>query len=217
MKRPGIYRNGSTVGGVACGFAAALIISACGGNGQNGEGREGVGPAIGAKEETEAPKESAAVPTLAAGKTASITTSDDEFTDVSGGSADVTLVSVKTAKSVPDPYGDTPAAADPGERFVCLEFKVKNTGQEEFDTFPLTTADWTGKDGETKGLEILLGVDCKNLGQQGDDLTNVPNPGPGEFVRGTTPLSVPSTQPGVVEFSDRSGVPLFQVKTQPAR
>lgn len=216
MRKPN-YRSGLARGGMACGFAAALLISGCGGNGQNGGGREGVGPATSAEEKTKAPKEPAAVPTLAEGKTTSITTSDDEFTDVSGGSADVTLVSVKTAKSVPDPSTDYTAAADPGEQYVCLEFKVKNTGQGDFDTYPLTTADWTGKDGETKSLEILLGVDCRNLGQQGDDLSGAPDPGPGEFVRGTTALSVPSTQPGVAKFSDRSGVPLFQVKTQPVR
>ncbi|MEV8100652.1 hypothetical protein [Kitasatospora sp. NPDC085879] len=38
-----------------------------------------------------------------------------------------------------------------------------------------------------------------------------------QFVDGTTQLAVPNTEPGVLEFSDRSGKPLFTVTTTPVQ
>jgi hypothetical protein len=165
----------------------------------------------------EAPQASPSAPTLTPGRTISVVMSGSDVFDVPEGSADVTLTSMKTATSITDPDTDTSTTADPGEQFVCLEFKIRNTGSTELDTYPFAQADWIGKDGEVKGLDITVGIDCENLGQQADDLVNAPDPQPGQFVRGTTALSVPSTQPGRLEFSDREGMPIAYVETQPAR
>jgi hypothetical protein len=124
---------------------------------------------------------------------------------------------VKTATSITDPDTGTSTTADPGEQYVCLEFKIKNTGSTELDTYPFTQADWMSEDGEAKSLAVTLGIECEDLGQQADDLVNAPDPQPGQFVRGTTGLSVPNTQPGKLEFSDREDVPLAYVETQPTR
>jgi hypothetical protein len=155
------------------------------------------------------------VPTLTAGRTVHVKTSGDEFSHTKPGSADVTLVSYKAVATIPDPDSAYTATPEPGNQFVCLEFKVRNTGKAEFDTDPLTTARWNGENGETKNLGITLFADCESLGQHGQDFNSEAKPRPGQFVRGTTLLTVPNDQPGVLEFSDRADVPLFQVKTQP--
>ncbi|WP_328980643.1 hypothetical protein [Streptomyces canus] len=155
------------------------------------------------------------VPTLTAGRTVHVETSGDEFSNAEPGSADVTLVSFKAVATIPDPESAYTATPEPGNQFVCLEFKVKNTGRTEFDTYPLTTARWNGENGEAKDLGITLFADCESLGQHGQDFSSEAEPRPGQFVRGTTLLTVPNNQPGELEFSDRAEVPLFQVKTQP--
>ncbi|WP_143060371.1 DUF4352 domain-containing protein [Streptomyces sp. TLI_105] len=142
-------------------------------------------------------------------------TSTSDLLDIPGGSADVTLVSVKTARTVSDPDTDSTATAEPGKQFVCLEFKIKNTGSTKLDTYPFSQADWIGADGEVQSAGSPLTIECEDLGQQGDLFTNLPNPGPGQFVRGTTLLLVPNTQSGRIEFSDREGVPLLYVETHP--
>ncbi|MBT1093543.1 hypothetical protein [Streptomyces sp. Tu102] len=124
---------------------------------------------------------------------------------------------MKTAISVADPDTGASVSADPGEQFVCLEFKIKNTGSAELDTYPFSQPNWAGEDGEVKNLEITIGIDCEDLGQRADDLSSAPDPQPGQFVRGTTALSVPNTQPGRLEFSDRAGVLFAYIDTQPTR
>ncbi|MGW5003174.1 hypothetical protein ACWEP8_36590 [Streptomyces hydrogenans] len=142
-------------------------------------------------------------------------TSTSDLLDIPGGSADVTLVSVKAAGTVTDANTGSTVTAEPGKQFVCLEFKIKNTGDAELDTYPFAHADWIGQDGEVQGLNHILAIECEDLGQQGDVFTNQPKPDPGQFVRGTIPLSVPSAQPGRIEFSDREDVPLLYVATHP--
>lgn len=142
--------------------------------------------------------------------------SASEVLDIPSGSAEVTLAGLEAATSVTDPNTGT-VTADPGEQFVCLEFKIKNTGSSELDTYPFSQPDWLGEDGEVKSLAITVGVECENLGLNADDLSSVPDPQPGQFVRGTTVLSVPNTQPGRLEFSDRAGVPIAYVETRPTR
>lgn len=202
-----------TWGVVAC--VSLGLLAGCGG-GQDGERWR--------QEQLQAPSPppkstsaSPAAPTLTAGETVSVVTSPSDLLDIPGGSADITLISIKAARTVTDSRTGSTVNAEPGKQFICLEFKIKNTGDTEFDTYPFAHADWTGSDGEVQGLGHVLAIECEDLGQQGDVFTNQPEPGPGQFVRGTIPLSVPSTQSGRIEFSDRADVPLVYVETSPLR
>ncbi|ALC19471.1 hypothetical protein ACH46N_02950 [Streptomyces pristinaespiralis] len=127
--------------------------------------------------------------------------------------ARVTLTGLAQADRLPQGEYLDPQVADPGTTFVCLEFKVENTGTAEFDTAPLTQARWTGKDGETKKVDQEIGGDCEGLGLVKENLLNEADPRAGEFVRGTTLLMVPDTQPGALEFADSLERALFKVGT----
>ncbi len=128
----------------------------------------------------------------------------------------MTLTVLKQADVLPQRVL-APETADRGMTYVCLEFKVKNTSDEEFDTSHLTKARWTGKDGETKNVNHEIGGSCGKLGLVEENLLTEPHPRPGEFVRGTTVLMVPDTQPGVLEFADTLGHPMFKVETAASR
>ncbi|WP_030621602.1 hypothetical protein [Streptomyces fulvoviolaceus] len=58
-----------------------------------------------------------------------------------------------------------------------------------------------------KSIDFTVGIEYEDLGQHGDDLANASDLKPGQFVHGTIVLSVPSTQPGRLEFSDREDIP----------
>ncbi|MFE9647495.1 hypothetical protein ACFYO0_25935 [Streptomyces sp. NPDC006365] len=198
-------------------LACCVTIAVLAGCGSNEKGSEWQRQQQEAQSPQESPQESPSAPTLTPGKTISVVMSASALFDVPEGTADVTLASMRTATSVTDSDTGASTTADPGEQFVCLEFKIKNTGSTELDTYPFSQADWIGEDGEAKNLDITLGIECEDLGQRADDLVNAPDPQPGQFVRGTTALSVPNTQPGRLEFSDREGVPLAYVETQRTR
>ncbi|WP_237330319.1 DUF4352 domain-containing protein [Streptomyces sp. BA2] len=125
----------------------------------------------------------------------------------------MTLTELKQADVLPQEAGLSPEKADPGTTFVCLEFKVKNTSDEEFDTSHLTQARWTGKGGQTTKVDQEIGGNCAKLGLVKENLLVEPHPRPGEFVRGTTVLMVPDTEPGVLEFADGMKHPMFKVET----
>jgi hypothetical protein len=178
---------------LACGAAVAVLVGCSGSDEKGSEWQREQQEQAQSPKKT--PQESPSAPTLSPGKTISVVMSASDLFDVPEGSADVTLTSVKTATSVTDP----------------------DTGSTELDTYPFSDPDWIGEDGEAMNLGIEIGIECEDLGQQADSLVNAPDPQPGQFIRGTTLLSVPNTQPGRLEFSDRAGIPLAYVNTQPAR
>ncbi|MFC5212996.1 hypothetical protein [Streptomyces coerulescens] len=151
------------------------------------------------------------------GQTLPVAIAPNEILDIPASSAEVTLTDYRQADVLPQGEYLSPETADPQNTFVCLEFKVKNTSIEEFDTAPLTRARWTGKDGETKQIDHEIGGDCAELGFVKENLLNEPDPRPGEFVRGTTVLMVPDTQPGALEFSDSVEHPMFKIETSRSR
>ncbi|MEE4495354.1 hypothetical protein [Streptomyces sp. BE230] len=154
---------------------------------------------------------------LKEGKTLPVAISPDQVLDIPASSAEVTLTDLKQADSLPSDAGLDPEVADPGMTFICLEMKVKNTSSAEFDTYPLTHARWTGKDGEAKNIGLFTDGDCAGLGLADESFVNEPAPRPGEFVRATTVLMVPDNQPGYLEFEDRQDFAMFKVETHAAR
>ncbi|WUT00366.1 hypothetical protein OHA46_28435 [Streptomyces sp. NBC_00708] len=159
------------------------------------------------------PPPSDQVRVLKEGKKLQVAISPDSTLDIPASSAVVTLTELKQSDSLPNDAGLDPEVADPGMTFVCLEMKVKNTSSEDFDTYPLTHARWTGKDGETKNVDQTIGGDCAGLGMAEENFVNEPDPRPGEFVRATTILMVPDGQPGYLEFDDRQDFGMFKVGT----
>ncbi|MGW1182281.1 hypothetical protein ACWD7Y_13105 [Streptomyces drozdowiczii] len=159
------------------------------------------------------PPPSDQVRVLKEGKKLPVAISPDRTLDIPASSAVVTLTELKQADSLPNDAGLDPEVADPGTTFVCLEMKVKNTGSEKFDTYPLTHARWTGKDGETKNVDEVISGNCAGLGMAEESFLNEPDPRPGEFVRATTVLMVPDGQPGYLEFDDRQDFGMFKVET----
>lgn len=157
------------------------------------------------------------VRTLRQGQTLTVAISPNDLFDIPASSADVTLTAVKQADRLPQAKPLDPEVAERGMTFVCLEFKVKNVSTEEFDTSHLTTARWSGKDGETKNVGQVIGANCAGLGLVRENLLTEPDPRPGEFVRGTTVFEVPDGQSGVLEFADVSDRPLFKVETTASR
>ncbi|MFD8014797.1 hypothetical protein [Streptomyces sp. NPDC058955] len=195
--------------GVALAAGAALLTgwSPGGTTGGAAAGRAGPTPSASADD----------VPTLKKGKTLTVRTAPVEILDIPASSADVTLTDLKQADRLPQGKYLDPEIAEPGTTFVCLEFKVENVSDEEFDTGFLSRARWTGKDGETTQVEPELGGNCAGVGFVEESLLSEPDPRPGEFVRGTTLLAVPDDQPGVLEFADGTEHPLFKVETTASR
>ncbi|MFF6883051.1 hypothetical protein ACFY9F_07665 [Streptomyces sp. NPDC012421] len=157
------------------------------------------------------------LPTLKKGKTLKVRTAPVEILDVPASTAEVTLTDLKQADRLPQGEFIDPEVAEPGTTFVCLEFKVENVSDEDFDTAFLSRARWTGKDGETTKVDQEIGGNCAGVGLAEENLLTEPDPRPGEFVRGTTVLEVPDDQPGVLEFADASEHPLFKVETTASR
>ena len=156
------------------------------------------------------------VRTLKEGQTLPVAISPNDLFDTPASSAEVTLTALKQADVLPQGVL-APETADPGMTYVCLEFKVKNTSNEEFDTSHLTEARWTGKDGETRSADHKIGGNCGKLGLVEENLLTEPDPRPGEFVQGTTVLMVPDNQPGTLEFADVLDHPMFKVETTRSR
>ncbi|WP_406282106.1 hypothetical protein [Streptomyces sp. NBC_00209] len=107
---------------------------------------------------------------LKEGKKLPVAISPGSTLDIPASSAVVTLTELKEADRLPNDAGLDPEVADPGTTFVCLEMKVKNTGSEKFDAYPLTRARWTGEDGETKNVDQTIGGDCAGLGMAKENL-----------------------------------------------
>lgn len=195
--------------------AAALLLIACGG-GEAAVDRSMAAAdgeaAVAAPSRTLDP-----VRLLKEGKTLPVAISPDEALDKPASAADVTLTKLKQADRLSQGEYLDPEVADQGMTFVCLEFKVRNTGSAEFDTAPLTQARWTGKDGETLQVDQQIGGNCAELGLVEENLLTEPDPRPGEFVRGTTLLMVPDGQAGVLEFADALDHALFKVETAASR
>ncbi|GGV90688.1 hypothetical protein [Streptomyces massasporeus] len=159
-------------------------------------GREGVSS-------TQSPQTPTAYapPRLAVGQTIHISTSPAEMANpVPAGIADVTLVDLDVTKSLSTEfYGVT--KADPGEQIVVWTIKVKNTGPDEFDLYPLTDAQrWTSSGHVTQPHDVSTD----------DSFVNQPEPRPGQTVTGSDAASVPD-QDGTLEFDDRQGVPMFEI------
>ncbi|WP_035838842.1 hypothetical protein [Kitasatospora azatica] len=76
------------------------------------------------------------------GQTLSVRTVGDGVVVTNTGSADVTLVDVKTTTSNPSAGYSIPS----GTEVVCVELKVKNTGTADLDTYPFIRARWNGKE-----------------------------------------------------------------------
>ncbi|MFE4575642.1 hypothetical protein [Streptomyces chartreusis] len=100
--------------------------------------------------------------------------------------------------AVTDPDTGASTTTDPGEQFDCLEAQ-----------------DQEHRIGGTLLCPFSTGIDCEDLGLRADDLSSATEPQPGQFLRSTTAASVPNTQAGRLEFSDRAGVLYAYINTQP--
>ncbi|MCX5256764.1 hypothetical protein OOK27_21940 [Streptomyces canus] len=140
-------------------------------------------------------------PRLAVGQTLHISTSPAEMANpVPGGIADVTLVDLDVTKSLHTEFYGV-IKADPGEQIVVWTIKVKNTGPDQFDLYPLTDAKrWTSSGQVTQPQDVSID----------DSFIDQPEPRPGETVTGRDAASVPD-QDGTLEFADRQGVPMFEI------
>lgn len=159
-------------------------------------GREGVSPPPSPQTPT-----TYAPPRLAVGQTLRISTSPAEMDNpVPGGIADVTLVDLDVTKSLSTEFYGV-IKADPGEQIVVWTMKVKNTGPDQFDLYPLTDAKrWTSSGQVTQPQDVSVD----------ESFINQPEPRPGETVTGRDAASVPD-QDGTLEFADRLGVPMFEI------
>ncbi|MFJ2089199.1 hypothetical protein ACIOEW_08005 [Streptomyces sp. NPDC087901] len=175
-------------------------------------GTEMAAPVAEASSATPSPDD---VRTLKEGKTLPVAVTPNEVLDIPASSAEVTLTDVKQAHRISQGEYLSPATADPGTTYICLEFKVKNTSNQTFKTTYLADARWTGKDGETENVDQAIGVDCAELGLEKKSFLDAPEPRPGEFVRATTVLMVPDDQPGVLEFDEALEHAMFKVETSP--
>jgi hypothetical protein len=196
--------------------ALAALLAGCGGSGAAATGpvtsADAVTGQVAALAVTPSPSPDD-VPVFAEGESLTVKIPGNDVLDQPATEARVTLTGLEQADRLPQGQYLDPEVADQGTTFVCLEFKVENTGDAEFDTAPLTQARWTGEDGETKTTDQHIGGDCAGVGLVKELLLNEAAPRPGEFVRGTTLLMVPDTQPGVLEFADAMERPLFKVET----
>jgi hypothetical protein len=100
------------------------------------------------------------------------------------------------------------------QEFAILTFKVKNTGEGDFDTEPLTQAEWTGEDGMTATAGYGYIADDQDAVHYAD-FASQPDPGPGGYAIGSTVLVIPSIEPGTLHFADQGApqTPLFDVAT----
>jgi hypothetical protein len=211
--------HGRTFLAAAGAGTVAALLTACGG----GISGDAVGAARSAG--TAAPVTAVAAPSpspddaplIEEGKSLTVKIPGNDAFDEPATEAKVTLSGLEQADRLPQGGYLDPEVAEQGTTFVCLEFKVENAGSAEFDTAPLTQARWTGDDGETKKVDQELGGDCEGLGLAKESLLSEADPRPGEFVRGTTLLKVPDTQPGTLEFADALEHPLFKVEITPSR
>jgi hypothetical protein len=210
--------QGRTLSAAVGAAALAVLLAGCGGSSGDAAGPARSSTATGpATALAVAPSPSPDVAVLEAGKSLTVTIPGNDALDEPATEAKVTLTGVEQADRLPQGEYLDPEVAEEGTTFVCLEFKVENTGSAEFDTAPLTQARWTGEDGEAKKVDQELGGDCEGLGLAKENLLSEADPRPGEFVRGTTLLKVPDTRPGALEFADALEGPLFKVETTRSR
>lgn len=125
---------------------------------------------------------------------------------------EITILRVKTAKSVPYPDQDYTARPNSGHMFLCLEIRLRNVGATPGDAY--LGAQWFGLDGKTEEASTALMVGCDGLGMREDDMSGQPDPQPGKYVTGTVIYQVPD-DPGALEVTDRDGTPLVRVNYGP--
>jgi hypothetical protein len=125
---------------------------------------------------------------------------------------EITILKVKTAKSVPYPDQDYTARPQAGHIYLCLDIKLRNVGTTPGDAY--LGAQWFGLDGKTEEAATALMVGCDGLGMKDDDLTGQPDPQPGKYVTGTAIYQLPEA-PGALEVTDRDGTPLLRVNYGP--
>ncbi|MEU1278146.1 hypothetical protein [Streptomyces sp. NPDC005805] len=210
-------RGRAVVASVA--VASAVLLAGCGA-GAGGDGPPSQSVSAAAERERAAPAVASTpageVPELRETKTLPVSVPANDVLDEPATSAEVTLNRLRQADRIAQGEYLEPIVADPGTTFVCLEFRVRNTGDAEFDTGPLSRARWTGQDGETKQADLETSGNCVDLGFTEENLISEPHPRPGEFVEGTVLFAVSDEQDGLLEFSDGLERPLFTVKTTAA-
>jgi hypothetical protein len=125
---------------------------------------------------------------------------------------EITILKVKTAKSIPYPDQDYTARPEPGRTYLCLEIQLRNVGTTPGDTY--LGAQWFGLDGKTEEGAAAAMAGCDGLGMREDDMTSQPDPQPDKYVTGTEIYEVPE-DPGALEITDRAGTPLLRVNYGP--
>lgn len=125
---------------------------------------------------------------------------------------EITILKVKTARSVPYPDQDYTPRAQAGHIYLCLDIKLRNVGTTPGNAS--LSAQWFGLDGKTEQGAVVAMVGCDGLGMRDDDLSGQPDPQPGKYVTGTTIYEVPDT-PGALEITDEQGSPLLRVNYGP--
>lgn len=207
-------------GAASVAVASAVLLAGCGA-GADGDGPSSRTVSAAVERERAAPATVATtpageVPELRETETLPLSVPADDVLDEGATSAEITLNRLRQADRIAQGEYLEPIVADPGTTFVCLEFRVRNTGDAEFDTGPLSRARWTGQDGETKQVDLEIGGNCVDLGFAEEDLISEPRPRPGEFVEGTVLFAVPDEQDGLLGFADGLERPLFTVETTAA-
>ncbi|MFI5664186.1 hypothetical protein [Streptomyces sp. NPDC051684] len=152
-------------------------------------------------------------PTLKAGATVHVKTTEysDDDLGSSSGTADVTLVSVKEYSAADLPEDSFANDLSQGEELVVVTLKVENTGSGEISMLPYSSnITWTGKDGQV--ASVMTGYLDETYVPE--DLTSTDSLQPGEHVQGGTVVVIHATQPGKLHFADDSEKHLFDVDTQ---
>jgi hypothetical protein len=133
---------------------------------------------------------------LKAGQTISVTTED--------GPAEVPLLSVDASTAIGD------AKADAGQQHVVYSMQVKSLGTTgEWDTSWLERPRWSGSNGEADSPVSVVGVeDPKPIPHA--PFSSTPEPRPGEHVKATEAVGVPSIS-GTSQFEDDDGNAQFDI------
>ncbi|MFJ5532524.1 hypothetical protein [Streptomyces sp. NPDC093261] len=145
------------------------------------------------------------------GQTITVTTQD--ASQSSSATQAVTLVALKAVSSVKRSDGSLAKPAQTGDRFVFLEFTVKDTGSSPADPGAFSGAvssKWASVSGQVSAPSIPTGVDGSDVGLSGQGMSSLPQLSPGQSATGVTQLEVPAGT-GTLTLADRSGTALFAV------
>lgn len=162
--------------------------------------------------ETEPQPATDGAPTLKVGETVHVATTEySDDGDILGGTADVTLVSVKEYNAADLPSDAFDNDLEAGQEIAAVTFKVKNTGGTEISMLPYNgSLTWTGKDGKV----AEVGTGYLDETSASEDLGGTMSLKPGEYVQGDTIVIIPGTQPGSLHIEDDDGNHLFDVSTR---